>query len=197
MSKTIGKKLWATLLATALVLSACGGTSDAPEAAFTLQLLHISDADGSDSTALNSVANLSGMIQRFRAQYPQQTLTVSSGDNYIPGPRFNAANDSSLSAALGVAEVGRADIAFLNAMGVQASAIGNHELDLGTRQFADMIRSSGAWSGARFPYLAYNVDFAADSDVATLKLANGGKAVEQSGKLTGWTVVDVGGQKLA
>jgi 2',3'-cyclic-nucleotide 2'-phosphodiesterase (5'-nucleotidase family) len=183
-------------LATALVLSACGGTSDAPEAAFTLQLLHISDADGSDSTALNSVANLSGMIQKFRAQYPQQTLTVSSGDNYIPGPRFNAANDSSLNAALGVAEVGRADIAFLNAMGVQASAIGNHELDLGTRQFADMIRSSGAWSGARFPYLAYNVDFAADSDVASLKLANGGKASEQSGKLTGWTVVDVGGQKI-
>jgi 2',3'-cyclic-nucleotide 2'-phosphodiesterase (5'-nucleotidase family) len=196
MSKTIGRKLWSTVLATALVLSACGGTSDAPEAAFTLQLLHISDADGSDTTVLNSVANLSGLIQKFRAQYPQQTLTVSSGDNYIPGPRFNAANDSSLNAALGVAEVGRADIAFLNAMGVQASAIGNHELDLGTRQFADMIRSSGAWSGARFPYLAYNVDFAADSDVASLKLANGGKASEQSGKLTGWTVVDVGGQKI-
>ena len=196
MSKTIGKKLWATMLATALVLSACGGTSDAPEAAFTLQLLHISDADGSDSTALNSVANLSGMIQKFRAQYPQQTLTVSSGDNYIPGPRFNAANDSSLNAALGAAEVGRADIAFLNAMGVQASAIGNHELDLGTKQFADMIKPSGAWSGARFPYLAYNVDFAADNEVASLKLANGGKASEQSGKLTGWTVVDVGGQKI-
>jgi 5'-nucleotidase/UDP-sugar diphosphatase len=94
------------------------------------------------------------------------------------------------------AEVGRADIAFLNAMGVQASAIGNHELDLGTKQFADMIKPSGAWSGARFPYLAYNVDFAADSEVASLKLVNGGKAAEQSGKLTGWTVVDVGGQKI-
>jgi 2',3'-cyclic-nucleotide 2'-phosphodiesterase (5'-nucleotidase family) len=191
------RKAWVSSIATALVLSAFGGTTDAPpEAAFTLQFLHISDADGSDTTVLNSVANLSGLIQKFRAQYPQQTLTVSSGDNYIPGPRFNAANDSSLTAALGAAEVGRADIAFLNAMGVQASAIGNHELDLGTRQFADMIKPSGAWSGARFPYLAYNVDFAADSEVASLKLANGGKAAEQSGKLTGWTVVDVGGQKI-
>jgi 5'-nucleotidase/UDP-sugar diphosphatase len=197
MRQSVFGKAWMASIATALVLGACGGTSDAPpEAAFTLQLLHISDADGSDTTALNSVANLSGMIQKFRAQYPQQTLTVSSGDNYIPGPRFNAANDSSLSAALGVAEVGRADIAFLNAMGVQASAIGNHELDLGTKQFADMIKPSGAWSGARFPYLAYNVDFASDSEVASLKLANGGKASEQSGKLTGWTVVDVGGQKI-
>lgn len=196
MKQFFFRKAWMASVATALVLSACGGTTDVPEAAFTLQLLHISDADGSDTTALNSVANLSGLINKFRAQYPQQTLTVSSGDNYIPGPRFNAANDSSLSAALGVAEVGRADIAFLNAMGVQASAIGNHELDLGTKQFADMIKPSGAWSGARFPYLAYNVDFAADSEVASLKLANGGKAAEQSGKLTGWTVVDVGGQKI-
>jgi 2',3'-cyclic-nucleotide 2'-phosphodiesterase (5'-nucleotidase family) len=197
MSNTIGKKLWTTLLATALVLSACGGTSEAPpEAAFTLQLLHISDADGSDSTALNSVANLSGLIQKFRAQYPQQTLTVSSGDNYIPGPRFNAAYDSSLNAILGRAEVGRADIAFLNALGIQASAIGNHELDLGTKQFADMIKPDRTWSGALFPYLSYNVDFAADSEVASLKLANGGKAAEQAGKLTGWTVVDVGGQKI-
>lgn len=183
-------------MATTLLLSACGGTNNPPDAAFTLQLLHISDADGSDSTALNSVANLSGLINKFRAQYPQQTLTVSSGDNYIPGPRFNAANDTSLNAALGAAEVGRADIAFLNAMGVQASAIGNHELDLGTKQFADMIKPNGLWLGARFPYLAYNVDFSADPEVASLKLANGGKVQEQSGKLSGWTVVDVGGQKI-
>jgi 2',3'-cyclic-nucleotide 2'-phosphodiesterase (5'-nucleotidase family) len=197
MMFNFSKNLLTSFMGFALVFGAHGFYDGAlPEAAFTLQLLHISDADGSDSTALNSVANLSGLINKFRAQYPHQTLTVSSGDNYIPGPRLNAANDSSLNATLGVAEVGRADIAFLNAMGVQASAIGNHELDLGTRQFADMIRSSGAWSGARFPYLAYNVDFAADSDVASLKLANGGKASEQSGKLTGWTVVDVGGQKI-
>lgn len=82
------------------VLTAIGAAvSAAPEAAFTLQLLHISDADGSDSTALNSVANMSGLIHKFRAQFPQQTLTVSSGDNYIPGPRFNAANDTSLKAS--------------------------------------------------------------------------------------------------
>jgi 2',3'-cyclic-nucleotide 2'-phosphodiesterase (5'-nucleotidase family) len=161
-----------------------------------LQLLHIADADGSDSTALNSVANMSGLMAKFRAQYPQQTLTVSSGDNYIPGPRFNASNDPSLNASLGRAEVGRADIAFLNALGMQASAIGNHELDLGTKQFADMIKPDRAWPGAAFPYLAYNVDFAADSETNSLKLANGGQAKDQAGKLSGWSVVDVGGQKV-
>ena len=140
MQNPLTRRLQIVFMACALVFSAHGGTDTAlPEVDFTLQLLHISDADGSDSTALNSVANMSGLINKFRAQYPQQTLTVSSGDNYIPGPRFNAANDSSLNASLGRAEVGRADIAFLNALGVQASAIGNHELDLGTKQFADMI----------------------------------------------------------
>jgi ABC-type glycerol-3-phosphate transport system substrate-binding protein len=83
MKKLLTRRLLIASVASALVLSACGGTDTAaPESAFTLQLLHISDADGSDSTALNSVANMSVLINKFRAQYPQQTLTVSSGDNY-------------------------------------------------------------------------------------------------------------------
>lgn len=199
MTKYFSRRLLILALSAVAGLTACGGSDSptpAPEAAFTLQLLHISDADGSDSTALNSVANLSGLIEKFRAQYPKQTLTVSSGDNYIPGPRFNASNDASLNASLGKAEVGRADIAFLNALGVEVSAIGNHELDLGTLQFANTVKPDGAWSGAKFPYLAYNVDFATDSNVSSLKVANGGKAIEQSGKLMGWTTVDVGGQKI-
>lgn len=93
MKQRFTQRILVASLASVLFLTACGG-NDVPEASFTLQLLHISDADGSDRTALNSVANMSGLIAKFRAQYPQQTLTVSSGDNYIPGPRFNAANDS-------------------------------------------------------------------------------------------------------
>jgi 2',3'-cyclic-nucleotide 2'-phosphodiesterase (5'-nucleotidase family) len=195
MKPCFTRRILMASMASMMLLTACG-SNDVPQAAFTLQLLHISDADGSDSTALNSVANMSGLINKFRAQYPQQTLTVSSGDNYIPGPRFNAANDPSLNASLGRAEVGRADIAFLNALGVQASAIGNHELDSGTKQFADMIKPDRTWPGAAFPYLAYNVDFAADSETNSLKLANGGQAKDQAGKLSGWSVVDVGGQKV-
>jgi 5'-nucleotidase / UDP-sugar diphosphatase len=185
-------------------LSGCGGSdpvSAAPPtppepAAFTLQLLHLSDMDGSDSTALNSVASMSSLISRFRAEFPSQTLLVSSGDNYIPGPRFNASNDPSLTTTLGTPEVGRADIAFLNALGVQASAIGNHELDLGTRQFTDIIKSSGSsttsWVGAQFPYLSYNVDFTKDSNTNALRVANGGVAADQKGKLAGWTTVKYG-----
>lgn len=143
MKKLSTKKLWFFHFACALALTAHSGNSTAvPDTAFTLQLLHVSDADGSDSTALNSVANLSGLINKFRAQYPQQTLTVSSGDNYIPGPRFNAAdNSAAMRSILGREAVGRGDIAMLNAMGIQASALGNHELDLGTGTFKDAVAS--------------------------------------------------------
>ena len=185
----------ALLSSIVLALAACGG--GVPEPAFTLQLLHVSDADGSDQTTLNSVANLSGLITKFKADYPNNTLVVSSGDNYIPGPRFNAANDSSLAALLGAPEVGRADIAFLNAIGVQASAIGNHELDLGTKQFADIIKTSGAWKGAQFPYLAYNVDFTKDSNTSGSKVNNGLDAASLTGgKLAGWSKIVVGSETI-
>lgn len=186
----------AALLSSAvLALAACGGSGSDP--AFTMQLLHVSDADGSDQTTLNSVANLSGLVTKFKADYPNNTLVLSSGDNYIPGPRFNAANDSSLTSLLGVAEVGRGDIAFLNAIGVQASAIGNHELDLGTKQFADLTKNSGAWKGAQFPYLAYNVDFTKDSNTSGSKVANGLDASGLTGgKLAGWTKIVVAGETI-
>ena len=180
-----------------VTLAACGGGESVPSAAFTMQLLHVSDADGSDQTTLNSIANLSGLVAKFKADYADNTLVVSSGDNYIPGPRFNAANDGSLTTLLGAAEVGRADIAFLNAIGVQASALGNHELDLGPRQFAAIIKTSGAWKGAQFPYLAYNVDFTKDSDTSGSKVNNGLQAASLTGgKLAGWTKILVGGETI-
>jgi len=62
------------------LLAACGDSGDSslpPVASVTLQVLHLSDADGSDTTALGSVANLSGLVSRFRAELPNNTLVVS------------------------------------------------------------------------------------------------------------------------
>ena len=206
------KNAMAALIAHAVLLghlAGCGGSDAQPgaqsapppePAAFTLQVLHLSDMDGSDSIALNSVASMSSLISGFRGEFPSQTLLVSSGDNYVPGPRFNASNDPSLSSTLGTPEVGRADIAFLNAIGVQASAIGNHELDFGTRQFTDMIKPSGSlptsWVGAQFPYLSYNVDFSQDTNTNALRVANGGIAANQKGKVSGWSTVTYGTETI-
>jgi 5'-nucleotidase / UDP-sugar diphosphatase len=191
------KAAGAALLVAGL-LSGCLSSDPPPEAAFTLQLLHFADADGSDTTALNSIANFSGLVEKFRSAMPEQTLLVSSGDNYIPGPRFNAAdNQAALRTLLGREGVGRADIAFLNALGVQASVIGNHELDLGTGTFRDLIApqvsgSSVVWEGAQFPYLAYNTDFSADANTRNIEGQNGLFNTDLKGKVAGWAKVQVG-----
>ena len=183
-----------------LLLASCASLTPPPPAAFTMQLLHVADADGSDTITLGSVANLSGLIARFRAEMPANTLTVSSGDNYVPGPRFNASGDLSLAPLLGTPDVGRADIAFLNAMGIQASALGNHELDLGPLQFNNIINTAGtgaaAWQGAQFPYLAYNVNFAPESTLAPRIAPNGGTASALANKVSGWVKISVGGETI-
>lgn len=198
------------LSATLLALAACGGSGSdtpaapapapVPPAAFTLQLLHVADADGSDSTALGSVANLSGLVSRFRAEMPNNTIVVSSGDNYIPGPRFNASGDPALASLLGTPDVGRADIALLNAIGIQASALGNHELDLGPLQFNNIINTAGTgaalWQGAQFPYLAYNVNFAAESTVAARVAPNGGNVNTLANRVSGWARITVGTETI-
>ena len=188
----------------AVLLASCGGSDEvrlppsnsAPAACFTMQLLHMADADGSDTTALGSIANLSGLVARFRAELPNNTLVVSSGDNYIPGPRFNASGDPALAPVLGTPDVGRADIEFLNAMGVQASALGNHELDLGPLQFNNIINSAGTgtatWAGARFPYLAYNVNFTPETSIAARVTASGALASAMANRVSGWSRVSYG-----
>jgi len=172
-------------------------SNDPPETAFELQLLHVSDMDSGGDLVTNAKA-ISALVQRFRAERPNNTLFVSSGDNYIPGPFFNAADDASLAPELGVPSAGRADIAILNAMGLQVSALGNHEFDNGTRTIADLIRPTGAWPGARFPYLAANLDFSGDPNLAPHAAAanDGADAATVAGRLARYTVVNVGGQAI-
>ena len=180
----------------ALLLISCD-RDDQPD--FTLQLLHASDMDGATG-ALDNVETFSAMLDVFRSEYPDSTLVLSSGDNYIPGPRFYAAGDDSNDPLLGVSGDGRGDIAILNAMGFQASALGNHELDLGTRVFASVIAAEtgdlGSYSGATFPYLSTNLDFTGDEDLSPLVVADGRDASQSAGKLAGSTVLTVGGERI-
>ncbi|MDW8177974.1 MAG: 5'-nucleotidase C-terminal domain-containing protein [Gloeomargarita sp. SKYBB_i_bin120] len=72
---------------------------------------------------------------------------------------------------------GRIDIALMNIVGFDASALGNHEFDLGTAIVAELIaediRASASgnvlggtrWLGTLFPYLAANLDFSQDPNL--------------------------------
>jgi len=166
-----------------------------PKEPFMLQLLHFADVDGKPE-ALDNVENFSALVQGFKAQYPAQTILLSSGDNYIPGPRYFSAADASMQSILGAAGKGRADIAFLNALGVQASAVGNHELDEGTETFASVFASDGAWQGAAFPYLSANLEFAADEHLAQFVVEKAVLAQSARGSLAPSAVIVVNGEKI-
>jgi len=72
---------------------------------------------------------------------------------------------------------GRLDITLLNIIGVDASALGNHEFDLGTATVSALIDEEFTtptvglgnvrYLGAQFPYLSANLDFSADPNLAS------------------------------
>lgn len=197
------RKLTTACLA-ALALSACGGDDDndpapAPpaEAGFQLQLLHFADMDGATG-ALQNVEPFSAVLEALRAEYPDNTLVLSSGDNFIPGPRYFAAADPAMDGVPGVAVAGngRADIAMLNAMGLQGAAVGNHDLDGGTAEFAGILAAEGNYPGARFPYLSANLDFTTDANLAGLVQSDGQSLAAMPNGLSGYGTVEVGGETL-
>jgi 2',3'-cyclic-nucleotide 2'-phosphodiesterase (5'-nucleotidase family) len=178
--------------------------------ALTLQILHASDFEAG-IPAIDDAIGFSAILQGFRtndvadpfktsATALANTLTLSSGDNYIPGPFFNASSDTSLNGVGGLTTstaptIGRADVGILNAFGIQASVLGNHEFDLGTRQVRDILRSGSGSPGLNFPYLSTNLDFAPDENLRT-ELATNQTTAEASsikGKIAKSTVITVAG----
>jgi 2',3'-cyclic-nucleotide 2'-phosphodiesterase (5'-nucleotidase family) len=187
----------------------------------TLQLLHASDFEGGvpaagTSPQTSDAVNFSAVINRLRTDTTgsfgvnstvlANTLTLSSGDNYLPGPFFNASSDPSLNGVGGLgtsnaAVLGRGDIGILNALGIQASALGNHEFDLGIRQVRDILRTGSGNPGTNFPYLSTNLDFGPEiastqGNLAASDLATNPTTAEAStikGKIAQSTVITVAG----
>ncbi len=204
--KTRYLSLWTAALA-ALLLAGCQTRAEvssykAGPAAYTLQLLHFADIDGSEETALDAVDEFSALVNGFKAhpEYGGSTLVVSTGDNLIPGPRFYAAEQGAVRAVTGSNEPGHADIAFMNYLGVKASAMGNHDLDAGPGEFADAIKAESKdgveFPGALFPYLSANLDWSTDDDTKELMGENGASADDLKGKVAAYTFVEVNGEKI-
>lgn len=193
------KHLPLTTLLSAILLASCapGPTPnpDLAKKAFELQLLHFADIDGGRDI-VNNAPRFSALVKTFRDQKPGNTLVLSSGDNWIPGPEYNVAADPALASVLGAPREGRAHVAWLNALGVAATALGNHDLDLGPAEFANLLKPDGAWSGAQFPYLSTNVDFTKDAGTAGIVGTDGAPNTELKGKLAAYTTVTVGGETI-
>ena len=183
-----------------------GGTVPPGSGVFTLEILHFADQEAS-GRAIIDAPNLSAVLNALRAQdlgndgITDYTVTLSSGDAFIPGVFFTASE-----AVFGTP--GIADIQIQNELGVQAIAFGNHEFDNGTALLASLIDGSAPgdfsalagstlegldFQGALFPYLSTNLDFSSDVNLAPLELVqrtpvNGASKVDGE---NGWIVTPI------
>jgi 2',3'-cyclic-nucleotide 2'-phosphodiesterase (5'-nucleotidase family) len=171
---------------------------------FTLQLLHFADQEPGVS-ALDRAPLLAAMTEAYAAEY-NHTLILAGGDSFIPGAFLNAGSDPALDAVVSVGKtaLGRPEMALLNLIGVDASAIGVHEWDLGSEVFTSAVQADGTWVGAQFPFLAANLAFTGDSAAnarfssvpfdGTTSLVPLAGALK--GRLAPVTVVEKGGERI-
>jgi 2',3'-cyclic-nucleotide 2'-phosphodiesterase (5'-nucleotidase family) len=179
---------------------------------YRLQLLHLSDGEAG-LLASQTAPYLAALVDGFDNTYTN-TLILAGGDNFIPSPFLNGGTDISVRDELNATTgstislaasanhpIAAVDIAIHNLIGVEASTIGNHEFDLGSRVFRDSFMPASGWVGAQFPYLSANLDFSADTDLNprfTNTVGVGGleEASSQKGRIVPSAVVTKNGEKI-
>ena len=168
-------------------------TEQATPMTYTLQILHASDWEGG-LLATERAANFAAIVDRLEDATPN-SITLSTGDGWIPSPFYIAGADPQMAATYNgvynqlyglsgaaaygrlAASPGRADITIQNIIGVQAAVFGNHEFDAGPNEVANIIganlgSAAGAaddtWVGAQFPYLSTNLNFSREAALSGL-----------------------------
>lgn len=168
----------AALGAVAAVLAA-GCTAAPPDGPFTLTILHNNDGE-SQLRGAPGQPDFGG-IARFVALEAQlekdaaatgPVLTLSSGDNFLAGPEFQASLDKGAPFY---------DALALNRVGYDALAIGNHEFDFGPDALAAFVSGFAVET----PFLSANLDVAGEPLLAAL-----------GGRIARSTVVTDGGQRF-
>jgi len=123
-----------------------------------LTLLHNNDAEsklinaGRGLEDFGGVARFASVVQRERADVeadpsPHVWLMVSSGDNFLAGPEFNASLEKG---------VPYYDTIALDLIGYDAIDLGNHDFDFGPDVLANFING---FQVNPPPYLSANLDF--------------------------------------
>jgi 2',3'-cyclic-nucleotide 2'-phosphodiesterase (5'-nucleotidase family) len=153
------------------------------EPTLTVRLIHNNDGESkivpdtlADGTVFGGAARFVAVVDSLRAT-DSPSIVLSSGDNYLPGPAFNA----SLARADGLPLY---DSEVLNAIGYDALVIGNHDFDFGPDILARVIEET-AMSMATF--LSANLNFSGEPELQMLV---------DEGRIAARTVVAVGGDSI-
>lgn len=165
------------LLVSAMPAGAQGGS-------FTLTILHNNDGEsqlinaGGDNEDFGGVARFATLVNNLRDEAVQGdnrgVVLLSSGDNFLAGPEFNASLEKG---------VPFYDTIAIDLIGYDAMAIGNHEFDFGPEVLADFI---GGFGGS-LPFVSANLDFSGEPRLQ--ELVDNGSIVKR-------VVIEEQGQKI-
>ncbi|NNF10088.1 MAG: bifunctional metallophosphatase/5'-nucleotidase, partial [Acidimicrobiia bacterium] len=154
-----------------------------PGADFTLTLLHNNDGEsqlvnaGSGLEDFGGVARFKTLVDGLRADAAANgngVLMLSSGDNFLAGPEFNASLENGIPFY---------DALAIEAIGYDAISLGNHDFDFGPDVLAQFLSS---YSSAP-PYLSANLDFSGEPAL---------QAFVDSGVISASTVVTTAGEDV-
>lgn len=173
-----------------LAVVAAPAATAAPEAArrpgFQLTLLHSNDGESKllgapvDPANYGGIARFATVVDNLREEAvvaPGQrggSVLLSSGDNFLAGPEFQASLDKGVPFYDSIA---------LREIGYDASAIGNHEFDFGPDVLADFIEGFDG----EVPFVSANLDVSDEPALAVL-------AAE--GAIVARTTLRVGGDRV-
>jgi len=139
-----------------------------PEGAYTLNLLHNNDGEsqlldaGSDLELYGGIDRFVSLVRdrkRIARANDWTPITISSGDNFLAGPEFNASF-----VTRGTEEAVYYDALGLGNIGYDAIVIGNHDFDFGPTVLAEFINAVKG----DVPYLSANLDMSAEEDLQAL-----------------------------
>ena len=156
------------LLAALLALAFSGCTPRSPQDAETFTVLYTNDEHGwmEGMQSGQGAAEIMGLWQTDLGYHPDGPFLILSGGDNWTGPAISTWFD------------GQSMVEVMNAMGYNASVVGNHEFDFGL----DGLKQNLA--KADFPYLSANIRY-----------KNGGKIPEDLG-IKPYTIVPVGDLKV-
>lgn len=190
-----GRALLPATLAAVLAVPLAGAAPVAAQPgdgpAFTLTILHNNDGESKLVNApgnpdFGGVARFETLVEQLRREATsgrppagqvgrRGVLLLSSGDNFLAGPEFNASLEKG---------VPFYDSLALRAIGYDAMAIGNHEFDFGPDVFADFVVGFGLRGP---PFISANLDFSDEPRLA---------ALARIGTIAASTVVRERGQRI-
>ena len=149
---------------------------------FVLQILHNNDGESkllpSDvgGRIIGGAAEFTTAIKELQAD-EFANITLSSGDNVLPGVNFNA--------SLALPEDRQYyDVVVLEDIGYDALCIGNHDFDFGPDILANIIND---FQQNTPPYLSANLNFMAEPNLQTLV---------DAGRIAASTIVEVDGEQI-